>query len=351
MGSHEDNEIRIANYLDDRMSPAEQEAFMQELGENEDLRRQYEDELLMYALLRERGAEDGAAADPGNNGLFLQPADEHIDMIAKALEKKTGEKEIARVVPLYRRYGWVAAAALVIIAGAIYMLATRNTHVSAPIAATPGGFQGTPAGPVDTPGRVIPVNPTSGNPASGNPEKTGPTQAPVIVKGTTGTPGQTGPDTGTPKEKTDEKREGDSLFASNYTPYSSTNDPVQVSLYYRYYKVGQYDKVLAATDASAGEMGSNEKMAVSIQYLHLYKGLAYLAKDQAANAIPEFDRVLQSAGVTDAPYYESQWYGTLARLKASDHLRDAIVMARQIVQTASPYKDRAVGLLKGLHAE
>jgi hypothetical protein len=51
MNSLEENELKIADYLEDRLSAAEEESFMQELSANVTLRRQYEEVLMVQTLL------------------------------------------------------------------------------------------------------------------------------------------------------------------------------------------------------------------------------------------------------------------------------------------------------------
>jgi hypothetical protein len=68
MQQNEQNATRILSYLEDKMTPAEEEAFIRDLDRQDDLRRQYEDELAIR-----------------KNDLLLQPADDHLDMIEAAL--------------------------------------------------------------------------------------------------------------------------------------------------------------------------------------------------------------------------------------------------------------------------
>ena len=51
MDDLEENALKIADYLEDRMSAAEEESFMKELGGDDTLRRQYEEVLMVQALL------------------------------------------------------------------------------------------------------------------------------------------------------------------------------------------------------------------------------------------------------------------------------------------------------------
>jgi hypothetical protein len=287
----EANEIRIADYLDNRMTPVEEEAFMQELGENAELRRQYEDELLMQGLV---GNREGG---------------EH--------------REGAVVRPMFRRYRLVAAASVAIIAIAGILIYNSGSRK------------------MGTPGSVVLAIPKGALDS--------PIAAPPVVKGTPATAGQADTSNGQLPQLADNAKAG-KAYQRFYKPYSSTNDPVQVSLYYQDYKQARYDELLKATDidASVRELGSGDKEGVVIQYLHLYKGLAYLATDQPGNAIPQFDLVLRAAVKGGSPYYEAQWYAALAALKIND-VSKAAAIARQIIQSDSPYKGRAGDLLREIN--
>ncbi len=82
--------------------------------------------------------------------------------------------------------------------------------------------------------------------------------------------------------------------------------------------------------------------ALSKAYLHLYKGLGYLADQQPEKALQEFDQVMLKAGPATAPYYQAQWYAALTWLKKQD-LDKAAALAHEIRQTASPYKSLGPG--------
>lgn len=103
-----ENAMRIADYLEDRMSPEEEEGFMLELGGDEEMRRQYEEEMLIRAGMK-------GEVGPG----LLQPADEHLQLVTEILAK---DKEVRRDrgrVAVFGRRGVAAAALLVIISGTV----------------------------------------------------------------------------------------------------------------------------------------------------------------------------------------------------------------------------------------
>jgi hypothetical protein len=294
----EENSIQIANYLDDRMSAAEEEVFMQEVSNNEILRQQYEDELYVRALL----SSDDEKSDFTNTSLF-QPADEHIRMIETALEKKADKKKEVSIIQLFSRYKNIAAAVLVIIAGSIIVLIISRNKNNNPldVAKTPVQKE------IDS-------------------DKHEP---PLVAQNIS----------------------VDSVFNSFYKKYTSTeHDPVEVSNYYNDYEAGKYNKVISATDADYQVMGSDDKMEMLKQYMQLYKGLSYLEENKLLNAIAQLDSVMQSSVKTDAQYYEAQWYLTLSWLKKDD-VTKTIRFAKEILRSSSPYKNKAGQLLKELKAD
>ena len=120
MKNFEKNALKIANYLEDKMTSMEEEAFMQQLETDAELRKQYEDELLVSALLR-NGEEHHSS-----NELLLQPAEEHIRMIEKALEKKVADKNQAPVIKISRYYKQIAAALIVIVLGSVFFILLKK---------------------------------------------------------------------------------------------------------------------------------------------------------------------------------------------------------------------------------
>jgi hypothetical protein len=328
MENFEANEIRIADYLDNRLTPAEEEAFMKELGENGELRRQYEDELLMQGLVGNREGEGavGVGGEGEEPGLGMGSPWGTIAAASPGVGR-------APVRPMFRRYRLVAAASIVIIAIAgilIYNSGSRKMDVPGAIAVA------TAKKGLDSPIAAPPA--VKRTPAIGGQADTG-----LIA------PGQAAGSNGQSPQLA-ENAKAVRAYKRFYEPYSSKNDPVQVSLYYQDYKQARYDDLLEAKDidASFREMGAGGKEAVAIQYLHLYQGLAYLATDRPGNAIPQFELVLRAAVNSGSPYYDAQWYAALASLKINN-VNKATAIARQIIQSDSPYKDRAAELLKEIN--
>jgi hypothetical protein len=269
---YEANESRIADYIDSKMSPAAEEVFMQELGRDDGLRQQYENELLMRALLREhrREGEDGGEA-------FLQPADEHLRMIGDALRKRGGNY-----------FRWLAAAVMLALCGLLVWLFERRNH--AMVIVTPELVRNS--------GKAAEVN-------------------------------------------------TDSVFAHYYCVYTrAEHDPVQVSLYYQYYRQGKYDNVLAAGDEDVRQLGADQGTAAGL-YLELYQGLSLLASRDAAGALTRFGEVLQKASVGSPVNDAAAWYSVLAYLKNKE-VAKASDLAQHMVRQHSSYEQQATALLQTL---
>ena len=272
---YEANEVRIADYIDSKMSPAEEEAFMQELGSDALLRQQYEEELLMRALLREHRQEAPE--------IMLQPADEHLEMVEDALRKRGGGY-----------FRWLAAAAVFVLCGVLIWLVARRNH----------------AAPAASPEVVR----KGGNAPAGQ----GPVEPPA-----------------------------DSVFARYYIGYTKDeDDPVQASIYYKYYREGKYSEVVKAKDADIGQLGFEQAVAAQ-EYLHLYQGLSLLATQDAAGALVRFGQVMDKINPRNVLYAKAEWYSVLAYLK-NKNVEKAEGLAQHVVQTNSPYKQQAGNLLKVL---
>ena len=265
----EANEIRIADYIDSKMSPAEEEVFMLELGRDEGLRQQYENELLMRALLREERRE---------GEVFLQPADEHLRMMEDTLRKRGGS------------FRWLVAASVLALCGVLIWLVERRSHPA--VVVTPGVVSG---------GRKAVVD-------------------------------------------------ADSVFARYYSVYTKgEHDPVQVSLYYQYYRQGKYDDVVAARDADVRQMGVGQG-AEAVLYLKLYQGLSLLAGRDAAGALERFRIVLQQASEGTPLYDAAEWYSVLAYLKSREVVK-ATGLAQYMVLQRSSYEHQAGALLRTLSSK
>jgi hypothetical protein len=351
MNNFEENALRIANYLEDKMSSSEEEAFMRELETNETLRRQYEDELLVKTLLQNQKQESGNA-----DNLPFQSADEHLNMIEAALEKKVQPKNKAPVVKLFRNYKFIVAASLIIILlSVVFLLLKKNSDR---------------IGPVDKTLATKDSIRTDDSIVNRSRDQAGIDERPVVKDSS----GKAKPSPKKEEHVEEQLAEKNALKDSTNTdstvklhPYAPTNfastakvfedfysaykksdkDPAEIGDYYTSYDKGNYDKVLSSTDTAYQLMGTSARSNLLKQYMDLYKGLSYLAESRSMEAIQKFDLVLQSSLKTSRQYYEAQWYSVLAWLK-DNNPNKAAAIAQNITQTTSPYRLRAVRLLEEL---
>lgn len=119
MENSEENHIKIANYLDNAMSPAEEAAFMQELGNNAVLRQQFEDELMIHSLLQEEEKESASIKEESH-------------------PKKTS------VIALLKRYRVIAVLLLAIISGTVIFTLFSRKNKPAETAKTPANKEAAP---------------------------------------------------------------------------------------------------------------------------------------------------------------------------------------------------------------
>ncbi len=310
MDNFEEHALKIANYLENKMSPEEEEAFMLELSSDDDLRQQFEDELAISAILKNESGNKNEEAD-----IFLQSADDHIKMIETALEKKQEGK--APVINMFMRYRNIAAIFLVVVSAAvIYLMISKKNNREISQTQTQ----------IDTSDKshqpIIASNDSSKKHSDSVSQKNNI----LAFQQTT-----------------------DSIYKKFYKAYSGNNDPVEVSYYRDKYKSGKYSEVIAATDKDIQTMGADDKSKSLQNYLKLYKGLSYLNEKKFSNAIQEFNIVLQSAAKKSDLYYDAQWYSVLSLLKEND-IKSASEISNKISESSSPYKNRADQLSKELSA-
>lgn len=343
---YEQNATRILSYLEDKMTPSEEEEFIRDLGEQEDLRLQYEDELAIQALVEEAAAYPLTDADtqeeemndelspggsdddlPSGNDLLLQSADDHLDMIGAALQKE-GRKAPARVIPLYRRFGLIAAVLVAILLGAFLLFR---------LIGRPRQSHGAPQSP------PVAQSPTQSNNSLPPDTAKTPTQSPDRQDQVVTRPVDTGAGrhhTPAPLSRTD------SLYASLYEPYTTNDPPLEIHRPYESYAQRDYAAVIRSNNANYLVMGGGSRNKLLLQHMQLYKGLSYLGLNKPVEAAQEFDSVLLAATPSASPYYDAQWYNALACLKQGDPSRASALAAQ--VPEGSPYRSKALALLQGL---
>lgn len=291
MSAFEDNEERIERYLEGKMNQEEREMFMQELNINEALRKQYEEELFMSALL--------SNDDDGEIESVSVPAVIDKNFEADARIRRIHKKARPSFPFLHSSYKYIAAAAAVIaILIAAFFLVEKKSRQ--PVIATSNNNK-----------KAIPKTDSANNEFQAYRNDS-------ISK---------------------------ILFSENYTKYIAKTDPAEISNYYNYYDIGEYDKVIAAKKSDYATMGIDNREQLLTGYMFFYKGLSYLAGNKNADAVKNFDSVLNSSNKNSRLYFNAEWYLALSYLKAKDLNKSQSVL-NNIIQSKSFYKTRAAQILQ-----
>jgi hypothetical protein len=372
MSDHQnENALRIAAYLENRLSPEEREAFKRTLGEDDELRLQYVDALMNKASpgpnIGGTGeaatraadtvgmgepttkADPGGVAEPpegtaaigefgetgheavigereeaGGEGGYLENPGQPGPTEAWEAGWPGGKKEARGG---FLGSGWMvgAAALLLIIAGVVmYMMTSHQGFWDRTVAAAV----------VDT------TDTNKGN---------GMDSARTATDAGSGAAGKaTAVATTVPEGKAGL---ADSMYARLYKPYMRGDDPVELREYYQDYRTRNYAAVLAAGDSMVMKI-SPQKLLVR-DYMRLYLGLSYLASGDGRNAVRELEGVVLRTKPRDALYEVARWYLALAWLKRNDvdpaGARDkAIGLARDISHSYSRYSVSARELVRAL---
>ncbi len=286
----EENEEKIEQYLEGKMSLDEEELFMQELNTNEELRKQYEEELLISALLNDENDEkDEIKISVTNSNANNDVA-----------EKK--EKRKYNLSFLGKHSLAIAAIVVIIIVTAIFFAVKTQRPVQQTVSADTNAKQPS----------ITSVDSVNNQPSLH-------THTASYVS---------------------------ELYQKFYAPYVAKNDPVEVSAYYTDYKQKNYKKVLTASDGDYQIMGAESNQLTLNNYMHLYKGLCFLEKEEPENAVKQFDSLLKRV-VNVSPSYEAKWYKALSYTKLNE-IDSATNTLSSILKTHSPYKKQAEQLLNEL---
>lgn len=287
----EDNEERIERYLEGKMSLEEEETFMQELNANEELRKQYEDELLISALLDDEKLETDEIKAINTN--------RNTNDVDNRQEKKIPNVSFSRKYSLA-----IAAIAILIIATAV-LLAVKTQN---PVQQTTSINHTNKEQPSVIAGDSLKTQPSSNVPAT---------------------------------------LYASALYHKFYTPYVAKDNPVEISAYYNDYKLKNYKNVLAASAGDYQVMGAEANQQSLNNYMHLYKGLSYLEINQAQKAIPQFDSLLTTT-TSPSLRYDAEWYKGLSYVKLNK-IDSAVIVLSMTMHKSSPYNDKAKELLTELN--
>jgi hypothetical protein len=378
MSDHQnENALRIAAYLENRLSPEEREAFKRALSEDDELRLQYVDALMsragpgpntgqtgiMMARAEDTGgvgeivnrAEDpGGQAEPAEDAAGMGELEEIVREAGVGEREELGEEreaggnwetpgeQAAREAweagwpggkqgakRGFLGSGWMVGAAvlLLVIAGVVMFMMTSHQGFwerAAAASALDSGNANEGNG-MDS----ARTGPGAGGGAAGG--KTNASAAVVAAGGKEGA--------------------ADSLYVRWYKPYMRGDDPIELRQYYVEYRKGNYSAVLAAGDSMVMKI-SAQRLLVR-DYMRLYLGLSYLASGDGRNAVRELEGVVLRTKPGDILYETARWYLALAWLKRNDvdagEAQDkALGLAREISHGYSRYQEPARALVKAL---
>jgi len=375
-----ENALRIAAYLENRLSPEEREAFKQALGEDDELRLQYVDALMNKAAPGPNAGGTGETAvgemDPAG---MAEPAEDtggtgRLEEIAWEAgvgereevveEREAGENWSEREAEgghedrepggnwetrgeqgpreaweagwpggkkgARRGFfgsGWMVGAAVLLLAIAgvvMYMMTSHQGFWDRTVAAAA----------MDT----ADANRGNGMDSVRTASDTG---SGVARAGTGMSSSAAGGKSGL----------ADTTYARLYKPYMRGDDPVEVREYYQDYRTGNYAAVLAAGDSMVMKIPARRLLVRD--YMRLYIGLSYLATGDGQNAVRELGGVALRTKPGDVLYEAARWYLALAWLKRDDvdpaeARSKAIGLARDISHSYSRYSESARELIRVL---
>jgi hypothetical protein len=374
--------LRIAAYIQNKLSPEQREAFKRALSEDDDLRVQYVDALMNRAgtpveqvegeAVVEQGAgeavveerageavvEQGAgetAVEQGAGEAVVEPVEK--EAVVEWVERETvieqgagevleapdvhGETEAPeagwvggkkRAKGRFFGSGWMVAAVLLLllIAGVVIFLWARHQafwdNTVAAITADSG--EANKGNKIDSMAGAAGNRQVAATGSGVDSTKSGARTAVASTKGGW----------------------ADSVYTKLYKPYMRGNDPAAVREYYQEYRTGNYAAVLAADDSVVVKGTSMQKVQLR-DYMRLYKGLAYLATGDGEGAVTQLGAVVYRTNPGNDLYEAARWYLALAWLRRSDvdpaeARGKALVLARDISRGYSRYRAPALELLR-----
>jgi len=142
----------------------------------------------------------------------------------------------------------------------------------------------------------------------------------------------------------------DSVYTLLYKPYMRGDDPVEVRASYQDYRTGDYAAVIAADSLVGGAASRNYQLR---NYMRLYKGLAYMATGDARSADAQLTAVVLRTKPGDELYDAARWYLALNWLKRTDvdgaeAKSKAVGLARDIARGYSRYREGARQMVRAL---
>ena len=355
--------LRIAAYIQNKLSPEEREAFKRALSEDDELRVQYVDALMNRAgteLSEQRAPESTVEENVPEETVVEKVAEQTIEekVSGPMVEEKVSEPIVVENVAepiveervpevivdeqgteeevmvgqmdetkrtrgrfLGSRWMVIVTVLLLVGAGVIIFLWTKHQEFWDTRVA---------ANAVDSSANKRVSTDTVVVPAAGVDSTKRQVNA-AVVSGNTGW--------------------SDSIYAQVYRPYMRGDDPMEVRTYYQDYKTGNYAAVLAAPDSVGTAVGAKKLQLRN--YIRLYKGLADLATGNGQEAVAEFGNVVLRTNPGDDLYETARWYLALAWLRRgdldpADARSKATALARDISNGYSRYREPARKLMRDI---
>ena len=295
MGNPDENDIRIADYLEHKMSQEEEESFMHELSVDTHLQKQFEEALLVGSMLNTEEVGRGSSEN-----LFFHSADDHIRMMQEVLGDTRHQKQIEQNPNPFLSYGKIAAAFIILLAvSAVCFFIIKGIDKKEMVGKAPSGTNKS-------------VKDSVNNIA----------YPPTLQNSTVGT---------------------DSIFKQFYQSYTAKQDPVEIGGYYKDYREHKFGSVIYAKDGDYLLMGTSDRPRLLKQYMFLYKGLSLLEENKPIEAILQFDSASMGPQKNGNAFHAAQWYKTLAFLKANN-VNGALESIKSLSTTSSPYRRKALSL-------
>jgi hypothetical protein len=346
--------LRIAAYIQNKLSPEEREAFKRALSEDDELRVQYVDALMNRAgtdrseqrapeSTVEENVPESTVGEKVPEATVEENVSEHmvVENVAEPVveervpetiveDQGPGEDVMVGQMDETKRTGgrflgsrWMVIVTLLLLIGAgvvIYLWTKHQEFWDTKVAANAADSSANKMGKTDT--VAAPAAGVDSTKSSANA---------TVVSGNTGW--------------------SDSLYAQVYRPYMRGDDPMEVRTYYQDYKAGNYAAVLAAPDSVGAAVGAKKLQLRN--YIRLYKGLANLATGNGQEAVAELGNVVLRTNPGDDLYETARWYLAVAWLRRGDvdpseARSKATALARDISSGYSRYREPAKKLMRSL---
>lgn len=300
----------IYRFLDGKMSMEEAMSFMDKVSNDSQLRQLFEKELETHSLFEEELKDIHLSGDEPVEDIMFQPADEHIAMIEKGLTAEKKEQNITPVIPLYKNYKYIAAAAAIIllIFSDLYIFNPQHRTAIANL------FN-----------KQQPIKDTANNSNDSLP------LPPSDI------------------QQQDNRQiaalSGKELYSKYHTYYEGgLNDPAEISLPLMWYYTKKYKQVKDADPNDYITRGSEND--TSLLYLTFYKAISLLEMSNEQEAIKYFDSVRINKIQIPVLTANNNWFTAMAWLKQDSLQKAKDILVKISSDKDSPFKAKADSVLK-----